>query len=294
MASRENQSKTGHTSGQTSSDRTSIEETANDAGRRFEVVGRAGWLAKGLVYSLIGFLFLGIAFGGGGGDANQAGAIEQVAETPFGGVLLLGVAIGLGLYSLWRLFTVVLPGDWTGSALIHRAGYLVSAIVYASLLWTSIGFLRGRSSDSGSSEDRMAESVVKSVLEVTAGRTLVIMGGLIAIAIGGFFARKGFTHSFRDDMSGQSGLEGTAIDHLGMVGWIARGASMALIGAFLIQAAWTFDAEKAAGLDDSVRQLAEQPFGAVLAGLVGAGFICYGAFAALSARHRNLEGPRND
>ena len=69
---------------------------------------------------------------------------------------------------------------------------------------------------------------------------------------------------------------------------------MGIIGAFLIRAAWTFDPDDAAGLDDSIRQLAENPFGAVLSAAVGFGFIAYGIFAALSARHRNLEGPWND
>lgn len=270
------------------------EEVAEDAGARFESIGRAGWVAKGIVYGLVGVLFLSIATTGNSEEANQAGAIEKIAETPFGGILLVGLAVGLFLYAIWRLFTVILPGDWNGKALLDRIGYAVSTVVYLSLLWTTIGFIRSGYSDSSEREDRLLEQIVKELLEVPLGRVAIIVGGLIVIGIGGIFARKGWTRSFRDDMSGASGTESTAIDHLGIVGWTARGASMAIIGVFLIQAAWTYDPEKAAGLDDSMRQLMSNSFGAALASLVGAGFIAYGAFAVLSARHRNLEGPTND
>jgi len=70
--------------------------------------------------------------------------------------------------------------------------------------------------------------------------------------------------------------------------------SMGLIGVFLIRAAWQFDSDEAAGLDDSIRQLSTSWYGTTLAMLVGVGFIAYGTFAALSARHRVLQGPTND
>ncbi len=265
-----------------------------DAAERFAAVGRVGWIAKGLVYVLVGLLFVRIAFGSSdGNEANQAGAVEKVAEQPFGRFLLVVLGAGLLMYAVWRLFTVVLPGDWVGKALLERIGYLVSAVIYGSLLFTIADVVRRASSEPDEKEDRMIESLVTDVLAVTAGRTLVIVVGLVVIGIGVVFAHKGVTRSFREQMSGDSGIEGTMIDRLGTIGWIARGVSMAIIGGFLIRAAWTFDPDDAAGLDDSIRQLAANPFGAVLSAAVGLGFVAYGIFAGLSARHRNLEGPRN-
>lgn len=282
-------------SGQSSEPTDDLESTVEDVGERFAVLGRAGWVAKGLVYILVGVLFVRIAFGSSGdNEANQAGAVEKIAEQPFGQLLLVALGTGLLLYAIWRLFTVVLPGDWTGKALLDRIGYLVSAGVYVSLLITIADIVRTASSDSDESEDRMIEGIVSDVLSITAGRTMVILAGLVVVGIGVAFGRKGVTRSFREQISGDDGIEGTLIDRLGTVGWIARGVSMAVIGAFLVRAAWTFDPDDAAGLDDSIRQLAENPFGAVLSAAVGLGFVTYGIFAALSARHRNLEGPRND
>lgn len=271
-----------------------VEAKAQRAGEKFEWLGRAGWVAKGVVYSLIGVLFVSIAIGGSSGQANQAGAIESIAGTPAGGLLLVALGTGLFLYATWRVFTVVLPGDWTGRALLDRIGYAISAGVYFSLLFTIAGFLRNRGSGSGQKEDRMIENLVKDVLAVTAGRTMVVAAGLAVIAVGVAFAHKGWTRSFRDQISGDDGIEGTLIDRLGTIGWIARGASMGIVGFFLIRAAWLFNPDEAAGLDDSIRQLADNPVGAVLAVLVGLGFIAFGLFAVVSARHRDLEGPRND
>ncbi len=273
-----------------------IEQAAEEYGRRFEWVGRLGWIGKGLVYFLVGILFLQIAAQGGSGSdqANQTGAVEAVAKTPFGSVLLIALAIGLLLYILWRAFSVVMPGDWTGRALLDRGGYLVSVITYSALLFTTIGFLRNREQEAAEKNDRIVEELVKDVLGMTGGQTVVFIAGLVFIVIGIAFVHKGWTRKFRDEISGDQGAEGTLIDRLGTVGWIARGISMGLIGFFLSRAAWLFDPEEAAGLDDSIRQIVDNPLGRALAFVVGAGFAAFGIFAAISSRHRDLKGPTND
>ena len=91
---------------------TGVEGKAQQVGEKFEWLGRAGWVAKGVVYGLIGVLFVSIAIGGGSGQANQAGAIESIAGTPAGGLLLVALGTGLFLYATWRVFTVILPGEF--------------------------------------------------------------------------------------------------------------------------------------------------------------------------------------
>jgi|GEM_PF-266063 len=267
-----------------------VEATAS----KFEWVGRAGWVAKGLVYSLIGVLFIKITLiQSETGEANQAGALEAVAQTPGGTLLILAVGVGLALYSLWRLLTVVSPGDWTGRALLDRLGYAVSAGVYISLLLTILEIVQSADNDADVSEDRQIEEIVRDVLSITAGRTLVIIASVVVAIVGAVFIRKGLTRSFRTQISGADGIEETLIDRLGTIGWIARGTSMIIIGSFLAYAAWTFSPDQAAGLDDSIRQLADHPLGGILAAIVGVGFIAYGVFAMMSARHRDLKGPSN-
>lgn len=273
--------------------------TRRRAAHQFSRFGQAGWMAKGLVYGLVGLLFIQVAAehgsgGGGGAEANQAGAVETVAATAYGAVLLTVLAVGIALYVAWRLFTVVLPGDWTGLALLKRIGYAVSALVYLSLLASTVEILAHRSQDPGSGEDRRLERVVTSTLDLPVGRVMVVVVGLVVIGIGCAFIHTGVTGGYRETMrAGDGGIEGMAIDRLGTAGWIARGVALFPIGFFLARAGWTYRPDEAAGFDESIRELASHPAGAVAAALMGLGFIAYGLFAALSARYQLLEGPRN-
>ena len=69
------------------------------------MLSRAGFVARGAVYAIIGILAFRLAIGQGGKITNQQGAFHTVAHQSFGHVLLVLLAIGLGGYSLWRLVT---------------------------------------------------------------------------------------------------------------------------------------------------------------------------------------------
>src|SRR4029077_19388824 len=82
-------------------------------------LGRAGWLAKGIVYVIAGVLALGVAAKASGWadtstagnqEASPTGAIKTVAGSSGGTLLLWLLAAGLLLYSAWRLVTAFLPG----------------------------------------------------------------------------------------------------------------------------------------------------------------------------------------
>ena len=277
----------------------SVEEAVSEAGERFELIGRVGWIGKGVVYLLLGFLFLRIALSDRpeheGHEANQAGVLETIVGTRFGEWLLSALVVGLLLYALWRLFTVVLPGDWSGRALLDRGGYLVSAIIYSFLCITAVDLLTSEQpADADRREDRVVEDLVKDVLSTAYGRAMVVVAGLAVVVVGLVFAKKGIARSFRSELTRLDGVDRSAIEQLGRIGWIARGVSMGLIGGFLIRAGWLHDSEDAAGLDDSIRQLTGSAWGSALASVVGGGFIAYAVFVLLSARHRILRGPKND
>ena len=76
--------------------------------RGFEWLARAGFVARGLIYGIIGILAIKLAVGAGGKTTNQQGALKTIAHQPFGKVLLILVAIGLGGYALWRLVRALL------------------------------------------------------------------------------------------------------------------------------------------------------------------------------------------
>lgn len=259
-------------------------------------IARLGWVAKGVVYALIGVLTVPIALGGGGGEeASQTGAIQQVAEAPFGTALLWLMAIGLLLYALWRLTTSLLPGDNDLDTWAHRIAYFSSAVIYGYLAWTAISFATGSGSSSGggSGGGDSAEKLSKTILEMPGGQWLLGLAGLGTLAVAGYFAYKGYANRFMAelDLSGASANERELIDKGGTIGWIGRALTTAFIGVFIVQAAITADPDEAKGFDQSLREVADNWWGSALVLIAGICLVAYGVFVIVSARRRRLVGP---
>src|SRR5215213_3773431 len=78
------------------------ENAAQSARPWMERLARLGYATEGALYTLIGLLAAGAAFGTGGRATGQRGAFEVVAGGPFGGVLVGLIAVGFLGYALWR------------------------------------------------------------------------------------------------------------------------------------------------------------------------------------------------
>lgn len=264
-------------------------------------LARAGWVAKGVVYGLVGVLAVPIALDGIGGDgtqqaddeASQAGAIGRIAESPLGGLVLWLVALGLVLYVAWRLVSVLLPAEHSASAWATRAGYVASMVVSLSLAWTAISFARHRrSAEAESNEDARVERFTRELMDMTGGRWIVGLAGVAVVAIGISFVYRGVTASFRDELDGRGvgPIGHSSIVRLGQAGWVGRGTMMLLVGWFVVRAAATFDPDDAQGLDGALRDATGSTAGALLVCVVAAGLVLYGAFCAVSAPRVRLTG----
>lgn len=260
--------------------------------------GRVGWAAKGVVYGLTGMLAMFIALrsvgasSSGGGEASQSGAIANIAQRSGGAFLLYVIAIGLLLYSAWRFVSIALPTDNDLEGWAGRAGYLVSAITYLVLAWTALSFARRPGSSQGSegSEDARVEQLTRDLLDMTGGRALVIVAGVVLFGIGAFFLWRAYDASFESQISpgGVGPVSHSTLITLGRVGWVGRAVMMGLIGFFLVRAAVQFDADEAKGLDGSLRQAADSTIGTILVLILAIGLIAYGVFCVLSAPRRRL------
>lgn len=272
---------------------------------------RIGWAAKGVVYLVTGVLAFTIVadpFGsqngsqGGGGNSDQAnpsGAVAKIAQQPFGEVLLWILAVGLFMYAIWRIVTVILPADVTGDSVIRRLGYVVSAVTYIVLGAAAVSFaLRpGSSGGQGSqSQDSQITEITRSVMEWTGGRWLVGVAGVVVVGIGAYFFWKGVTGSFENQLEHRSvgPLSWDVIRIMGRIGWIGRAAMMALIGVFVARAAYQFDPDEARGLDDSLRRIADNSVGVILVVVVAVGLVTYGAYCIVSSPARKLVASDDD
>jgi hypothetical protein len=119
---------------------------------------RFGYLTKGIVYGLIGWLAAKTALGARGSAPDTEQAIREIgSQGEVGETMLLVVAAGLAIYSSWRFVQAVLDVDGDGkgaSGVLRRLGYAVSGGSYALLaiyaMRIGIG-LRGSGPDSGCS-----------------------------------------------------------------------------------------------------------------------------------------------
>src|SRR5215212_3148517 len=104
----------------------------------FEWLARAGLLARGVVYGVIGVLAVKLALGDGGKATNQQGALQTIAKQPFGKVLLVLVAVGLAGYALWRLVRAAIGhGPEASDDTKERIAGLFSGIAYGALCLTA-------------------------------------------------------------------------------------------------------------------------------------------------------------
>jgi Domain of Unknown Function (DUF1206) len=255
-----------------------------------ERFGRFGFAAKGALYAIIGVIAIKVAAGQGGNPEDQKGALASLADEPFGMALLVVLALGLGGYALWQLVEVVNGRrDKDGvEGYSERAASAGRALIYGALAafaWAIVAGSGGGASSSGSEKEQTA-----MILGWPGGVALVTIGGLIVIGIAAYQGYTAATHGFLDDLElpRMSENERRTATSLGTAGHAARGVVFALIGVFLVKAALEYEPREAIGIDGALKELAGQPYGTVLLGLVAAGLLLYGLYCLVEARYRKL------
>jgi hypothetical protein len=256
------------------------------------LIGRAGFVARGAVYFIVGWLAVMAAFAGSAATDKQ-GALEAISQLPLGALLLGVAAAGLFAYALWSLVRAVFDPERRGHAakgVIARAGYAVAGLSYAGLALGAAQFALG-SGTAGQGSDASTQDGTARLLQAPFGPPLVIAIGAILLAIAAVEFVKAYTDSFLKDLNLDTlGAEPRRwLERIGRIGLAARGVVFALIGIFLIQASLQQDAGAAVGLGGALNKLAEQPFGEILLGVVAAGLCMYGLFSFIEARYGRLK-----
>lgn len=249
-----------------------------------ETAARVGYAVSGLLHLLIGWIGLQVAwgFGGSGKDADQSGALQSLAGNGAGKLALwVGVLGFLGL-GLWQLADAAFghPGS-DKEAWGRRIKAFSKAVVYLVLGWTTFNFARGKSSDSES----QTVDFTTSLMSKPGGQWLVGIVGLVVIGVGAYHVWKGATEGFLRDLEKDPG---TWAVRAGVVGYIAKGVALAVVGVLFVLAAMHANPEEARGLDGALRTLKDQPFGPGLLTAVALGIAAYGIYSFSRARHARV------
>jgi hypothetical protein len=254
----------------------------------FAWLARAGLVARGVVYGIVGILALRLAVGFGGKATTQQGALMTLAQEPFGKALLIATAVGLAGYAVWRLVRAwVGHGAEQNDSAFKRVAGVAGGLAYAALSVTAVKILTGASSTGGSNSPKQTTG---GVLGWTGGREIVGAVGAILIGVALFQGYRGVSKKFLDDsktreMSSEVKRAFTAI---GVFGHLARLVVFGLIGYGLVKAAVDYNPRSAIGLDGALNKLLHNSYGPLLLGIVAAGLIGFALYSIADARYAKV------
>jgi hypothetical protein len=248
---------------------------------------RLGFLAKGLVYALIGVLAFQVAMGDQQ-RTDQKGALQAIAAKPGGSVVLWLMVLGFLAYAGWRFSEAAFGRRDETDEKKRTAKRLGSA--FNGAIYLSFAVLAFRTVTSSSSSGSGGTDITAKVLGWPGGQAIVVIAGLVIMVVAVVMAYRGLKTDFEKHLNtaGMSRTMFSAVRRLGQVGYIARGAVFLLIGGLVVKAALDHQPGKAQGFDVALRSLAGAPFGQVLLIAAALGLICFGAYCAAEARYRRL------
>ncbi|MBO4271554.1 DUF1206 domain-containing protein [Microbispora triticiradicis] len=245
-----------------------------------EKLAKVGFAARGVLYAIIGLVALQIAFGGGG-EADKSSALQIVRDSPLGDPLLWIMAVGLAALAIWQVSEAV----WGRPEARERVEAVFRAVVYAALVYSMVALLTRNKG--ASSSDSQSEDATKALFDLPAGQFLVGLLALGVIALGVYWIYEGWTEKFMRDMHVTEPRTRGVVVKLGKAGYIARGVIALAAGALIGQAALTYDPDKAAGIDDALKALADTPAGPWLLVVVAIGLVLFAVYCFAEARwHR--------
>jgi hypothetical protein len=265
-----------------------VNRAAREAAPWVVALARIGYVARAIVYTLVGVAAVRVALGGGGRVRGTRGAMAEVFRQPFGRVVLAAMAAGMAGFALWRFAQAALDPERNGSdagGVVKRLSHAVSGIVHVALALAAVRLLRGHAGGSDSQA-----GVAASVMDQPLGRWLITGAGVAVAASGAYELYRAFRSELgkRLDLSSLSPGARDGVAHAARAGLAARGIVFGVVGWFLVRAGLSSRAGEARGLPGALQELRETPAGPWLLAAVGAGLVGYGVFELVKARYRRI------
>jgi hypothetical protein len=259
--------------------------TDNDA---FEYAARAGFAVSGVLHLVVGYLIGQIAFGSAG-NADQSGALAELAHHTGGALMLWVVAAGLVALGLWRVAETIVgskPGEGSGphqddTPLWKRGKSAGLAIVNFAIAFSAARFAMG----SGQQSSQQNAGLSARMMQSGWGKGILIAVALGLIVVGGYHVYKGAAKKFLKDLRVNGGPAVTAV---GVAGYVAKGVVLAGAGVLVIIATLHADPSKATGFDASVKALGHAPYGQVLLVAAAIGIAAFGIYSFVRSRYGRM------
>jgi hypothetical protein len=259
------------------------------SGRWLEWFTRFGYGTRGLVFALVGVGAMRAAWGIGQATGTR-GVIREMGRQPFGRALLTVTTVGLAGYVVWRFVQAALDPFVEGGGAqsgVRRIGYFGSGVFYALLALTSaqLAFNFAETEDA-------REQLATWALGMPFGSWIVGFVGVVLIGIGAHALWRAFTASFMQLYP----PPGSHTHHrrrrfarrVGQLGLSALGLTLCLIGGLVILAAIEADPKQAVGIGGALTALGRGPYGVLMLGAAGAGFVFYGIHCFVLGAYRRV------
>jgi len=267
--------------------RTSRPARGGQAGRDLAWLARAGLIARGVMYVLIGIIAVQVAIDGSRQQADRTGAVHLVAQSAFGSVILWLLVIGFAGMTLWRLSEAAWgsPGA-DGRKASKRLANLARAVFYAVVTYGILKYALGVGQPSSS--DSQSQDLTAAAMKYQGGQVIVALAGAVVVIAGLYVIYRAYKLKFLKHLRMGSASPRTrkVVTRLGQAGGIARGAVFATIGVFLVIAAKDANPRQAKGVDSALRALAHTPLGPWLLVVVAIGLMMFGVYSWCEARWR--------
>lgn len=262
---------------------------ARDAAPWLVRLARVGYVAKGIVYLVIGGMALRAAIGAGGGTTDSRGALRIIGDGAAGRAALVVVGLGLIGYALWALIAAATDADRRGrdaKGIVLRLGQAGRGLAYGALGVSAFALVNGGGGGSGGGADRWTGRL----MDAPFGAALVgvVGAGVMAYALWQFWraARKDLRKRLHMEQADPDATRWVL--RVARFGIAARGVVFLIIGGFLVQAALRHDATRAGGIGDSLATIGQQPYGRLLLAVVAVGLLAYGVWELVNARYRDM------
>jgi hypothetical protein len=254
-----------------------------------ERLARLGYLAKGVVYLVLGGSGLLVAVGLAERARGSPAAMRVVVRLPLGYVL--GAALVVGLVGYAALSFVAAVRDPEGNARGVRGAALrladaCTGVAYTGLAATALRLLVDPRHDAGA----LGAGWSALLFRVRGGAAVLVMAGVVLVAIGAYLWVKAATAPFARMLERRRMRPDVArwVVRLARAGTLARGVLFALCGGMLARAGWRRDPDAVGDFGDALTLLGARPAGQVLLGLVALGCVAYGAYQIAKARLRRI------
>ena len=258
-------------------------------------LGHLGYIAEGGIYLLVGLYALIADVERRRQPDGSLGALTQLGATPLGKVLLALLSVGLAAFALWQLILAIVDPEHREDRRaprrrLVRLGHLFSGVLYSVILgravWSLFGL--GTGTGTGTGDGQTQAQWTAWVVRFPSGRYVIGLVGA-GIAIFGCFQ---FFRALSGDKTKRVDLSEThlriPIKVLGVYGLISRGILFALVGLYLIGAAWRLDTRYAGGISNALGTLRQGSYGKWLLGAEAVGLITFGLFQITKERFRRF------